>query len=312
MAPYTKNNRFITMRRFSQRIQEQLQGEAPPYPQSYKSELFSPCLALQAQSPNFVFYDRAQGAVVEYPYPMSGGYFINLAGISKYKECRRQAFECWCGLLSPDTPMFVELRKTAHGSYASCDECGLNFSLDEKFQTTSMTADYPAFDKHAPTMPVSSPMAGLSAGGPPPQPIRLVSAGQGQGRGRGRGRGHKPVSWLGLGPRTPKKIRTRAAARLASSSPPSASKLLRAIKHKEPDSASRCPCTRNPVRFLSLTSLTSSAADGLVHGPNTSGMASGSKSAIKIEEEEETTLKFCDKCFAAYPVEGFAKHSCRS
>ncbi|KAF8580242.1 hypothetical protein K439DRAFT_1619952 [Ramaria rubella] len=297
MAPYTKNNRFLTMCRFSQRIQEQLQDEAPPYPQSYKNELFSPCLALRTQSPNFVFYDHAQGAVVEYPYPMSGGYFINPAGISKYNERRRQAFECWCGLLSPDTPMFVELRKTAHGSFASCDECGLN-------------SDYPAFDKHGPTMPASSPMAGLSAGGPPPQPIQLVSAGRGQGWGRGWGR--KPVSWLGLGPRTPKKIRTRAAARLASSSPPSASKLLRAIKHKEPESALRRPCTRSPVRFLSLTSLTSSAADGLVHGPNTSGRASGSKSAIKIEEEEETTLEFCDKCFAAYPVEGFAKHSCRS
>ncbi|KAF8588891.1 hypothetical protein K439DRAFT_1613230 [Ramaria rubella] len=135
---------------------------------------------------------------------MSGGFFINPAGISKYNEHRRQAFECWCGLLSPDTPMFVELRKTAHGSYASCDECGLNFSLDEKFQTTSMTADFPAFDKHGPTMPASSPMAGLSAGGPPPQHIRLVSAGRGQGWGRGQGQGCKPVSWLGLGPRTPK------------------------------------------------------------------------------------------------------------
>ncbi|KAF8584575.1 hypothetical protein K439DRAFT_1616563 [Ramaria rubella] len=246
---------------------------------------------------------------------MSGGYFINLAGISKYNERHHQAFECWCDLLSPDTPMFVELRKTAHGSYASCDECGLNFSLNEKFQTTSMTADYPAFDKHgheSTTMPASSPMAGLSAGGPPPQHIRLVSAGRGQGWGRGQGQGCKPVSWLGLGPRTPKKICTRAAARLASSSPPSASKLLRAIKHKEPESTSRRPCTRSPVHFLSLTSLTSSAVDGLVHGPNTSGRASGSKSAIKIEEEEETTLEFCDKCFAAYPVEGFAKHSCHS
>ena len=37
------------------------------YPISYKLELFEPCLEFQRRSNNLVFYDRAQGAVVEYP-----------------------------------------------------------------------------------------------------------------------------------------------------------------------------------------------------------------------------------------------------
>ncbi|KAF8581005.1 hypothetical protein K439DRAFT_1619371 [Ramaria rubella] len=101
---------------------------------------------------------------------MSGGHFINPAGISKYLKHRRQVFKCWCGLLSPDVPVFVAIRTTTHRSYASCDKCGLNVSLDEKFETTSMTVDYPSFNKNGVTMPASSPMSGFAAHGLAPQP----------------------------------------------------------------------------------------------------------------------------------------------
>ncbi|KAF8592568.1 hypothetical protein K439DRAFT_1610348 [Ramaria rubella] len=119
-----------------------LRAQDPEYAQSYKDELFAPCLAMQARSPNLVFYYHAEGAVVEYPYPMSGGCFIDPAGISKYLERRRQAFEC----------------------------CPV--SLDEKYETTSMTVAYPSFDKHSATMPASSPMSGFAAHGLAPQPRR--------------------------------------------------------------------------------------------------------------------------------------------
>ncbi|KAF8576789.1 hypothetical protein K439DRAFT_1622601 [Ramaria rubella] len=165
MAPYINQNRSLTLQRFSLC----LRAQAPE--QSYKDELFAPCCAMQAHSSNLVFYDCAEGAVVEYPYPMSGGRFINPVRISKYLECRHQVFECWCGLLSPDVPVFIAIRTTTHGLYASCDKCGLN--------------DYPSFDKHGVTMPTSSPMSGFAAHGLAPQP-----------RWHGSRRRHSTVGYL--------------------------------------------------------------------------------------------------------------------
>ncbi|KAF8587724.1 hypothetical protein K439DRAFT_770822 [Ramaria rubella] len=207
MAPYINKNRSVTMCHFSLQLHQQ----ATDYVQSYKDELFAPCLTMQARSPNSVFYDRAEGAVVEYPYPMLGGHLINPGGISKYLEQRRQAFKCWCGLLSPDVPVFIELWTMSQGSYASCEKCGLNVSLDEKFQTTSMTADYPLLDKNAAAMPTSSPMSIFAAHGLAPQARR-----------NGLRRRHSMVRYLATGG-TPEKSRMRAP--MVSLSPPSISKL---------------------------------------------------------------------------------------
>jgi hypothetical protein len=56
MAP---SRRAYNTRRFSLRLHR--------YPQSYRDELFAPCLHMQATSPNPVLYDRRQGAVAEFP-----------------------------------------------------------------------------------------------------------------------------------------------------------------------------------------------------------------------------------------------------
>lgn len=57
---------------------------------------------------------------------MSGGRAIVPTGIVSYNEQRRQAWECWCGLLSPDFPIFLEIFNTRDGAIGFCDECGVN------------------------------------------------------------------------------------------------------------------------------------------------------------------------------------------
>ncbi|KAF8577062.1 hypothetical protein K439DRAFT_1622370 [Ramaria rubella] len=179
MASYINQNHSLTLQRFSLHLRSQSTK------QSYKDELFAPCHAMQACSSNLMFYDHAEGAVVEYPYPMSGGRFINPAGMSKYLERHRQVFECWCSLLLPNVPVFVAIWTMTHRPYTSCDKCGLNVSLDEIFETTSMTADYPSFDKNGATMPASSPMSKFAA-------HRLAT----QPRQHGSRRHHSTVGYL--------------------------------------------------------------------------------------------------------------------
>jgi hypothetical protein len=62
---------------------------------------------------------------------MSGGRRIVPGGVPGFNARRRQAYECWCGLLSPEVPVFLELQKTRHGTFGECHECGV---YGESFQ----------------------------------------------------------------------------------------------------------------------------------------------------------------------------------
>ncbi|KAF8582460.1 hypothetical protein K439DRAFT_151212 [Ramaria rubella] len=88
-------------------------------------------------------------------------------------------------------------------------------------------------------------------------------------------------------------------SRAPSSSPPALTDLLASIgPHGKGHS---------PTRFLSLVSLSSSVASGLISGPNDSSTPQNSGSSRNDSEK----LEFCDRCFAAYPLEEFKTHTCR-
>ncbi|KAF8582841.1 hypothetical protein K439DRAFT_1617971 [Ramaria rubella] len=137
-----------------------------------------------------------------------------------------------------------------------------NFSpvaLDEKYETTSMTADYPSFDKHSATMPAFSPMSGFAAHGLAPQPRRQT--------GRCR---RLTVGYLATVITPVPSVKSRTRASMPSSSPPSISKLRREFrgKREELESPSQHARDASLVRFLSLSSPSLSAAAGLMYGGN--------------------------------------------
>ncbi|KAF8583184.1 hypothetical protein K439DRAFT_1634614 [Ramaria rubella] len=237
------------------------------YPQPCRDKLFATCLKMQSKSPNLVFYDCVQGAVAEYPYPMSAGRLISPAGISKYNERRKQAFECW-------------------------------FSLDEKYQTTTMAADYPPFEEYGATMPATLP---LNAAVQNPTHGYLSCS-----------KGTRQRSTVGYSVSNPKNLLTPPASiqmnqhyssqvegsRAPSSSPPALTDLLASIGHR----GKGCSLTR----FLSLVSPSLSVASGLISGPN--GPSTSQSSGSSHNDLEK--LEFCDHCFAAYPLEEFKTHTC--
>ncbi|KAF8573301.1 hypothetical protein K439DRAFT_1643100 [Ramaria rubella] len=254
------------------------------YPRPYRDKLLAACLKMQSKSPNLVFYDHVQGAVAEYPYPMSAARLISLAGISKYNECRRQAFECWCGLLSPETPTFLRLQNMKEqGAFAFCAECGLNVSLDEKYQTATMAADYPPFEEYGATMPATLPSNAAVQ-----NPMRSSL---------GRSKGTRQCSTVGYSVSNPKNLLTLPATPL--SSPPALTDLLGSIGRRGKGRSLTC--------FLSLVLLSSSVVSGLISGPNSSSTSQSSGSSCNDSEK----LELCDRCFAAYPLEEFKTHTCR-
>ncbi|KAF8576066.1 hypothetical protein K439DRAFT_1623119 [Ramaria rubella] len=208
---------------------------------------------------------------------------LHLEGISSILQ--ELDFECWCELLSPEVPVFVELKKIRRGSYTICHECGLNILLDEKLYTCSMMVDYPAFDKNGATMPASSPTSVSHAAGR--QSVQ-------------RTRRRSTLSHLARG--------SKSALCLQ------ALRLLREVNHEEPTTPTPVGRTRNHTlaHIMSLTSSTSSMAAGMMHGRNLSLAGSSSQgSSRSAAGEEQTHLEFCDNCFAAYSVEHFARHICR-
>ncbi|KAF8583906.1 hypothetical protein K439DRAFT_1617116 [Ramaria rubella] len=102
--------------------------------------------------------------------PMSGGRRIIPTGILGYNEHRRQAWECFCGLLSPELPAFVKIDNMTDGTIGSCDDCGLYdtdelftlVSFDDKNDTATTTADYPVFDRYGETTQQSSQLLYLT------------------------------------------------------------------------------------------------------------------------------------------------------
>ncbi|KAF8584864.1 hypothetical protein K439DRAFT_1616359 [Ramaria rubella] len=51
-----------------------------------------------------------------------------------HPDWHSRAWECFCGLLSPEIPAFVQINNTTNGTIGSCDDCGLY--------------DYPVFDRY--------------------------------------------------------------------------------------------------------------------------------------------------------------------
>ncbi|KAF8574784.1 hypothetical protein K439DRAFT_1641969 [Ramaria rubella] len=99
---------------------------------------------------------------------------------------------------------------------------------------------------------------------------------------------------------------------MPSSSPPLISKLWQEFRghQEEPESPLQHAQATSPVRFLSLSSPSSSTAAGLLYSGNNAGASSSQSGSRSSGPAEESTLEFCDRCFAAYPVEMFASHCC--
>ncbi|KAF8523165.1 hypothetical protein BU17DRAFT_64057 [Hysterangium stoloniferum] len=120
-----------------------------------RRDLFAEYITLQKHSKNLVFFDREFDEAREFPYPMSQGRVIYPEGIPAYLNMRRIKFECFCALLSP-VLLFVEVKTIAGRTRASCSDCGLNVSIDEKYVSANLAADYPTQDKDGAVSPVSS------------------------------------------------------------------------------------------------------------------------------------------------------------
>ncbi|KAF8590818.1 hypothetical protein K439DRAFT_1611741 [Ramaria rubella] len=281
----------------------------------YTQELFAPCLEFQYRSSNLVFYDRSQGGVVEFPYPMSGGRRIIPTGILGYNERRRQAWECFCGLLSPELPAFVKIDNTTNGTIGSCDDCGLydtdelftSVSFDDKHDTATTTADYPAFDRYG-----ANTLRDNSAIQPAALPDRVAPV------ARRRRAVHRRAPYASTGPRRRSRVQIRSTVQqdsdeneshASSSNLPSPRQLLAGIRSPHPETPIKRE--RSPTRFLSLSSPTSSTAAALISGPYRP-TASGSSRTHGSSATRDEVLQFCDSCFAAYPVESFATHECDS
>ncbi|KAF8576150.1 hypothetical protein K439DRAFT_1623059 [Ramaria rubella] len=70
-----------------------------------------------------------------------------------HPDWNSRAWECFCGLLSPELPAFVKIDNTTNGTIGSCDDCDTDelftsVSFDDKHDTATTTADYPAFDRY--------------------------------------------------------------------------------------------------------------------------------------------------------------------
>ena len=57
--------------------------------------------------------------------PMSGGWWIMPEGIIGYNKWHCQVWECWCGLILPNMPSFLQMIRSKYGTYGECEECGL-------------------------------------------------------------------------------------------------------------------------------------------------------------------------------------------
>ncbi|KIJ28746.1 hypothetical protein M422DRAFT_37218 [Sphaerobolus stellatus SS14] len=101
-------------------------------------------LILQAISPNFVFYDRYTGEVVEFSFPIydpdsrEHGERVLPVKVKDYHAYRCQNYECWCGLYSPGVPCWVEMYTRNGLWYYRCDVCGLHAILSVPSDPTTI------------------------------------------------------------------------------------------------------------------------------------------------------------------------------
>ncbi|KIJ25850.1 hypothetical protein M422DRAFT_38441 [Sphaerobolus stellatus SS14] len=125
-------------------------------------------LILQATSPNFVFYDRYTGEVVEFsiltpyrspiydPDSREHGERVLPVKMKGYHAYRRQNYECWCGLYSPGVPCWVEMYTRNGLWYYSCDVCGLHVCIDNFYESATQTAVYQGYAKESAILSVPS------------------------------------------------------------------------------------------------------------------------------------------------------------
>ncbi|KAF8584859.1 hypothetical protein K439DRAFT_1616354 [Ramaria rubella] len=259
----------------------------------HAQELFMPCLQFQYRSPNLVFYDHSQGGVVGFPYPMLGGCHIIPTGILEYNERCCQAWECFCGLLSPELPAFVKINNTTDGTIGSCNDCRLY--------------DYPVFDCYG-----ANTLRDNSAIQPASLPDQVAPVAWWHRAV------HRQAPYASTGPRCRSHVQIHRTVQqdsdenesyAPSSSLPSPRQLLAGIRSRHPDTPIKRE--RSPTQFLSLSLLTSSTAAALISSPYRP-TASGSPQTHGSSATRDEVLQFCNSCFTAYPVESFATHECDS
>ncbi|KIJ40776.1 hypothetical protein M422DRAFT_256196 [Sphaerobolus stellatus SS14] len=121
--------------------------------------MFRETLILQATSPNFVFYDCYTGEVVEFPFPIydpadsrEHGERIMPAKMKDYHASRRQNYECWCGLYSPEVPCWVEMY-TRNG--LGCLSC-VSVCIDSVYESATEMAVYQGYARESAILSVPS------------------------------------------------------------------------------------------------------------------------------------------------------------
>ncbi|KAF8582982.1 hypothetical protein K439DRAFT_1634883, partial [Ramaria rubella] len=169
-------------------------------------------------------------------------------------------------------------------------------SFNDKHNTTTTTADYPAFDRYG-----GNQLPYLTRWGQWLGSVMQYIDGH-----------HMPLQghdvdlvvvlqFVALFSKTLMKLKAR------SSSPPSPRQLLAGIRSRQPESPNKRH--HSPTRFLSLSSPSSSTAAALISGPYRP-KASGSSQVHGSPGTKGEILQFCDRCVAAYPMEMFASHEC--
>ncbi|KIJ31514.1 hypothetical protein M422DRAFT_266760 [Sphaerobolus stellatus SS14] len=119
--------------------------------------VFSESRILQATSPNFVFYDRYAGKVIEFPYPIhadAGQERVLPDRLKDYHSARRQNYECWCGLCSPEVPCWVDIYMRNGLWFYGCEICGLHVCINDVYESANCTVIYPGFPKESALLPI--------------------------------------------------------------------------------------------------------------------------------------------------------------
>ncbi|KAF8580722.1 hypothetical protein K439DRAFT_1636800 [Ramaria rubella] len=170
-------------------------------------------------------------------------------------------------------------------------------SFDDKHDTATTTADYPAFDRYGgnqlPYLTGWWQWLGSV--------VRYIDGCHTPLQGRDAAL----VVVLQFVALFSKTLMNLSLAR--SSSPPSPRQLLAGIRSRQPESPNKRH--HSPTRFLSLSSPSSSTAAALISGPY-GPKASGSSQVHGSPGTKDEIPQFCDRCVAAYPMEMFASHEC--
>jgi len=263
-----------------------------------RRNLFLEPRTLQATSPNFVFYCRYTGKVVEFPMPVytiAGQERVSADKFKDYHAYRRQNYECWCGLCSPEVPCWVEIYKRNGRWYYSCDICGLHVCIDNVYESATMTAVYPGYPRASAVLSV--PSDPLTVQGSLRR--RLNGPTRSGPLGIGAHRKRSTMSLLHSNPKTlltpPRAPTTTSSASLESPVSPYAI-LRRFIPNLKAAGNSKT------INYSPLPSPSSSVLKGCIRGPT--------PDASNVAEQFNDVRVQCERCDRYIPFETFESH-CR-